>query len=1337
MASVKKDKTSSQPPKTPQLFPVVGIGASAGGLDAFKRLLETIPENSGMAYVLVQHLHPSHESMLPDILQRITKIPVNEITDDIHLAPNFIYTIPSAKILTATDGVLCLQPRVNFKTNLIIDIFFKSLAEVHKELAVGVVLSGTGNDGTIGLKAIKEHGGITIAQDEKSAAYIDMPQHAIDAGVVDFILSPEDIPAQLLHINGNYPKTKEKRKEEPLPKDDLTIFKQILLLLHQRSGVDFTYYKQNTISRRIERRIGMRKKENLPGYLKFLRSNKAEQDALFQDMLIPVTSFFRDPKTFDTLCNNIFPLLFKNRTADEPVRIWIAGCSTGEEVYSLAICLHEFLGEKRITIPIQIFASDISEMAIKKARIGIYAKADIQMVSEERLKNYFRKTDGNYEVNKILRDMCVFAPHNFLKDPPFAKMDLISCRNVLIYMDNFLQKKALATFHYSLKQNGFLLLGKSETASAANELFTIHQKQDKIFSRNHVPGRFLHVVSERREEAFSKQTKTKHLPETLVTDYRKSGEAMLLNKYTPVAVIVNEQLEIVHIHGSITPFLEPSPGKPNFNLLKMAKEGLGFELRNALHKAKTTNKPVIKKDIPTKPNGKQHLVSIEVAPLTNTAEPHYLILFSKTDLPLHIVSGEKTLTSANSKQNEEAKLRILQLEKELSQAREDMRSISEEQEAANEELQSANEELQSSNEEMQSLNEELETSKEELQSSNEELIIVNHELLDKHEQLNDARLYSDSIITTIRHPLIVLDTDLRIKTANTSFYKKFNTTEEETEGKLFYEIQNNQWDDKEMRSLLGKILQQKEQLSDFEIKLTFTALGERTMLLNGRQIVNESTAQKLILLGIEDITEQVNALKKVEESERKLQNLFRDAPVSILVCRGENFIIETVNISVLEVWGKTEEQVLNRPLFEISPEIKEQMEPIYNKIYETGDPFIGREYLSNYLRNGKPHLGYYNFMLQAIRNQQNEITGIFYLGTDVTESVLSRKKIEESTKQFQTLANTIPQLAWMMNPDGGIYWFNKKWYDYTGATPEQMEGWGWQAVIHPDAVESVTEKFKKAIASGEEWEDTFLLRSHTNEYRWFLSRANAIKNESGEIVKWFGTNTDVTEQKMKEQEKDDFISIASHELKTPLTTAKGYVELLQITLNEDDQSSLLYSTKAGLAIDKLQNLVAELLDVSKIQNGKLNYNIVNFDFNDLIDVTIENVQLTTKSHQLIKTGNIHHKVNGDKDRLQQVMINLLINAIKYSPDANKVLINLVEKEDLIQVSIQDFGIGIRKQHLDKIFERYYRVEEHAISFQGLGIGLYISNNIIQRHKGKMWVDTVIDKGSTFYYTLPL
>lgn len=732
---------------------------------------------------------------------------------------------------------------------------------MHKKLAIGIVLSGLGKDGTLGLKAIKEHGGITIAQDLETATYASMPQSAIEAGVVDFVLTPEKIPSQLLKINRPFI---TKKINTSISKNDRADFNQILILLRERSGVDFNHYKQSTIYRRIDRRISITKKENFSDYLTFLHADKAEQDALFLDVLIPVTSFFRDPKTFVALKSIVFPAILKNRKPTEPIRIWIAGCSTGQEAFSIAICLSEFLKEKSIDIKIQVFASDLSEKAIKTARIAVYSKASLDKLSETQRQTYFVKNNNGYEVNKFIRDMCVFAPHNFLQDPPFAKIDLVSCRNVLIYMDAFLQKKAFSTFHYALKENGFLLLGKSETIGSSSDLFSQVSKNEKIYLRKSLQERLHPIVKDIREEALILNNKKINKQETNLSDFRKSAEAVIISKF-PASVVVNEQADIVRIHGDITPFLQAPQGKPTHNILKMAREGLAFELRNAIHKAKKENAAVIKENIPIKVNDISSLITIEIIPLLNTIELHYPIRFEKKTIELDVENDKNTSGNLKLIQNQNQ-----HLEKELFQIREDMRFITEDMEAANEELQSANEELQSSNEEMQSLNEELETSKEELQSTNEKLTIVNQEMEDKQEQLNVAQLYAESIITTVREPLIVLDKSLRIKTANAPFNNKFKTIEEDTEGKLFYEIQNKQWDDELMRMLLERILPEHELLTDFEIILKFPELGERHLLLNALQIVNKKNSEDLIMLAIEDITERKIATQKPETTRIEL-----------------------------------------------------------------------------------------------------------------------------------------------------------------------------------------------------------------------------------------------------------------------------------------------------------------------------------------------------------------------------------------------------------------------------------------------------------------------------------
>lgn len=683
----QKNKNKSE--DTSKQFCVVGVGASAGGLEAFTQLIKGIPRDSGMAFILVQHLDPKHESQLPEILQRKIKIPVKEIKDKMKVEPNHIYIVPSNKTLNAQEDILELSPRPKDTSHyLSIDLFLTSLAEVYGANATGVILSGTASDGTQGLKAIKDHGGISFAQDEASASYPDMPKNAVQTGVVDFVLSPEKIPKKILEVTGTMYEKVEKGKEvetseelsndEKIPlkdKKEEEIFSKILALLRIRKETDFTYYKQTTICRRILRRIGLSNKNTPENYLQYLRDNNKEQDTLYQDLLIPVTNFFRDSKIFENLPDNVFSKIVKNKESNKSIRFWIAGCSTGEEVYSMAIGLSEYLqNSQEKNLKIQIFGTDISEPAIAKARKGFYKKREMEGVSDKSLEEFFTKTDGSFHIHKDLREMCVFSLHNFLKDPPFGKIDFISCRNVLIYMEPYLQKKALANFHYSLNPGGFLLLGKSETVSSVPELFAVAEREDKLFSRKDHSSQYK-PTTEKPTQNNTEELSTDAPTENKRTDFQKSADDIILSKYSPSGVVVNEAMDIVHFRGNTNKYLEQSSGRPTHNLLKITKMGLVFELRNILHKVKkepSDEATVIKNNIPVQIDGEQSKVSIEAISLAKFVEPRYLILFH-----------ENSSQPAKKLTEDDRNSRIHQLEKELSHTREDMRSITEDQEASN------------------------------------------------------------------------------------------------------------------------------------------------------------------------------------------------------------------------------------------------------------------------------------------------------------------------------------------------------------------------------------------------------------------------------------------------------------------------------------------------------------------------------------------------------------------------------------------------------------------------------------------------------------------------------
>src|SRR2546422_1186950 len=579
-------------------FSIAGVGASAGGLEAFTQLLQELPPTINMALVLVQHLDPTYKSLLTELLSRTTKLAVEEVTDGTRVKPGHVYVIPPNTTMTISKHVLHLTPRSEVdRRHTPIDGFLESLAQDQKSRAIGIILSGTSMDGIHGLRAIKDEGGITIAQDEKSAKYYDLPRSAVAAGVVDLILRPHDIAQELVKLSQHpyVPFLETETAEKLLPQSDLD---KIFGLLRKATGVDFAEYKHATIKRRILRRMLILKTNKMKDYLNNLKTNPGELSSLFQDILINVTGFFREPQTFDALKQVVFPSITKKRSADDPIRTWIPGCSTGEEVYSLAICLVEYLDHSSVHPPIQIFATDVNETVLEKARNGIYAASASASISAERLRRFFVKTNGSYQVNKTIRRMCVFAKQDVTADPPFSKLDLIICRNLLIYLGPALQKKLLPIFHYSLKPAGFLILGDFETVGEFDNIFKVANKRFKIYSKKPVVTRTpldfsTKYIAEHRQAG---KRAVNQLAGSSVSEPEifKEADRILLTKYSPASVIVNSELEIIQFRGRTGTFLEPAPGKASLNVLKMAREGMMTELRNAIDKAKKSGETVRK-----------------------------------------------------------------------------------------------------------------------------------------------------------------------------------------------------------------------------------------------------------------------------------------------------------------------------------------------------------------------------------------------------------------------------------------------------------------------------------------------------------------------------------------------------------------------------------------------------------------------------------------------------------------------------------------------------------------------------------------------------------------------
>src|SRR5579872_358049 len=572
---------------------IVGFGASAGGLEAFGDVLASMASNPGSALVFVQHLDPNHSSILTELLARYTSMNVVEVRDGVRVRPNHVYVIPPNANMTVDRGHLRLIPRPPGAYQMPIDLFFRSLAEQEGSKAIGVILSGTASDGTLGLKAIKAEGGITFCQDEQSAKYDGMPRSAIAAGCVDFVLPPAAIAREIERLC-RHPYVVDVPAEDEAAKPEPS-FSEIFAMLRADTGVDFTFYKHATIRRRILRRMALNHVETPERYLALIRQNRAELQLLFQDILINVTGFFREPESFEFLANHVFPPLLKDRSPEDPVRVWVPGCSTGEEAYSIGICLLEYLRDNGLTAPIQIFGTDLSEAVLEKARAGLYPASIGTEVSAERLRKFFLKVNGSYQINRSVRDLCVFARQNLTKDPPFSKLDLILCRNVMIYLGPALQKKVLPIFHYALKPGGYLLLGSSETIGSHGEMFTPVDKKHKIFARQMAAGRLPLDVAYREpvlEPRPDPRTRIKEYIALTPSDLQKEADRVILARYGPPGVVVNDNLEVIQFRGQTGLYLEPSPGPASYNLLKMARDGFLTELRTAVHRARTGDIPV-------------------------------------------------------------------------------------------------------------------------------------------------------------------------------------------------------------------------------------------------------------------------------------------------------------------------------------------------------------------------------------------------------------------------------------------------------------------------------------------------------------------------------------------------------------------------------------------------------------------------------------------------------------------------------------------------------------------------------------------------------------------------
>ena len=907
-------------------FYVVGIGSSAGGLDALEKFFGKMTENSGMAFIVVSHLDPNHVSIMPELIQKSTRMKIFQAQDGMKVEPNKVYVAPANRDLAILHGIIQLiEPPEAHGFRLPIDFFFKSLSADLGEKAICIILSGMASDGTAGLKAVKSELGMVMAQDPKSAKFDGMPSSAIKTGLVDYILPPEEMPAQLINFANQ--KVKGVLLDTALTDGKIPdAFQKIFILLRTHTGHDFSLYKQNTFYRRVERRMNIAQLDSLPNYIRLLQENPVEIESLFKELLIGVTNFFRDPDSFERL-KELLADLVKTKSENSKIRIWVPGCSTGEEAYSVAIILRECMNEARKNFNVQIFATDIDSNSIDTARIGTYTGIK-QDVSKERLKKFFISSGNQFHIKKEIREMLVFAPQSVIKDPPFTKLDLISCRNLLIYFNSELQRKIIPLFHYSLLPKGILFLGSSETISGFVDLFSILDKKWKFYRSRESIYSAQPFIEFPVSRAIGKPYET-GIQMNEVKNIAQLAERIILQSYSPNCVIVSENGDILYIHGKTGKYLELSDGEAKMNIFEMAREGLQQELTAMIRKVKSSNKTLSAEGIRVKTNGKFQLIRLTVKPVKEPASMMGSLLIIFEDL----APQKKVIHSKRIHYDKKSEKIIRHLERELKAAKENLRTTVEELETSNEELKSTNEEMQSTNEEMQSSNEELETSKEELQSLNEELITVNTELQNKNDELSTINNDMKNLLDGIDIPTIFLDNDLKIKRFTFNSTKVVNLIASDIGRPINHIATNLKYEkfiDDAKEVLRTLIFKEIELQTKDDLWYQMRILPYRTMsnLIDG--VVITFTNITNLKIASYEITKLNQEIQLARDFSNNIVETLRDS----LLILDDKLKVLSANRSFYKVFNTTSEKTVGKFIYELEdnnwdiPELRKLLEEI-------------------------------------------------------------------------------------------------------------------------------------------------------------------------------------------------------------------------------------------------------------------------------------------------------------------------------------------------------------------------------------------------------------------------
>jgi two-component system CheB/CheR fusion protein len=1374
-------RNESEPVDKPLV--IVGVGASAGGLKAFRQLFAAAASDSGICFVVIQHLDPTHESALTELLALESSIPVTEVAGDTRPVANHVYVIPPNKYLVIEDGVLRLiVPPESRGSRKAIDYFFRSLANDQCENAVGIVLSGTGTDGTAGLRAIKQAGGLAIAQDPEEAEQAGMPRSAIDSGNVDLTLPLTEIPDRLqqyvrqVMVDGPLAAHAAQNREKDY-------FDPLIELLHSETQLDFRRYRRNTLTRRVKRRMGLRQITEISDYLMMLRDNLGELQALSRDLLIGVTCFFRDGEAWRVLEDKVIAPLVANGDPQQPIRVWVAGCASGEEVYSVAMLLHEHVARGGHRVKFQIFATDIATEALATARAGVYGSHIANDISTTRLQRYFIQEGENYRVRDELRNTVVFAEQNVLANPPFVKLDLIICRNLLIYFEPDAQERLLSVFRFALNDESYLFLGNSETIRPSNGRFEPLTKKWRIYRSRTSASDQTEEVSGGKSPYFSGK-----LPvgTTNRDDNQRMAEKVhrqLLEEAETAIVVINRDNRIVYLQGPVDLYFQMPTGTINPelpNMIHITREGLRAKLRNLITQTRQ-DLTVTRAHGQVKREGHYHTCTLVARPMAGASHDSGNLLLTITPDD-DLTDPDRRSTSVDFSAEER---NLHELELELATTREQLRTTVEELETANEELRAAHEEAMAMNEELQSNNEELETSREELQSLNEELTTLNRQLESKVFQLERTSSDLRNLISSSDVATVFLDTQFQVRLFTPSATELFHLIASD-EGRPLSDITKRFADPALMADA-------KQVLETLEPR-TAQVRSDNSRCYDRRIIpyrTEDNRIEGLVLL-FTDVTMMQDLTERLQRRERQQASLAELGELALsgqtlqsLAERAVDMIQKSLGVhyaKLLEMLPEGDKLLLRAGVgwksgivgtAKVGIDADSQAgytlrsdAPVIVDDLRTESRFSGPSLLVEHgvvsgisvivQGEGKPYgvLGAHTRERMPFTAEDvNFLASIANILSQTIHRDAVARVLRESEERFRLLADNIPQLAWMADETGSIFWYNRRWFEYTGTSLEEMQGWGWTKVHDPDYLDSVVKKFRWHIEHGRPWEDTFPLRGKDAKYRWFLSRAIPIRDETGQVRRWFGTNTDVTDIRQVEEQlrhaqaaaenanraKSEFLANMSHEIRSPMTAIIGYIDLLTAPSDEDrDRIETIRRNSQFLL-----SLLNDILDLSKIESGRLEVEHVDFSPRVMIDDVVRLMQVRAKENNLEFEREFAtatpRLVRGDAVRVRQILINLVGNAIKFTKQGSVTIVIRFDKSNSeLAFEVHDTGIGIDAGKIEQMFQPFEQADASIVrQYGGSGLGLAISRRLAGLLGGRITVTSELGAGSQFTLHLPV